>query len=105
MSLNLPIERIKMVKYITFCEMTSEFLKLPIEERQKYVQSWGRIGSGYGIKMMFWGMPAGVREQVVCVFEANGTEEKFFKFQREWLALGTEDAGKYIRNTRTIPVH
>jgi len=105
LKLNLHLERIKMVKYITFCEMTSEFLKLPIEERQKYVQSWGRIGLTYGIKMMFWGMPAGVREHVVCVFEANGNDGKFFKFQREWLSLGTEDAGKYVRNTRTIPVY
>ncbi|MCK5420702.1 MAG: hypothetical protein KAJ08_00965 [Deltaproteobacteria bacterium] len=94
-----------MVKYITFCEMTPEFLKLQLEERQQFVKSWGRIASDFGIKIVFWGMPIGVREHVVCVFEANGNEEKFFKFQREWLALGTKDAGKYIRNTRSIPVY
>ncbi len=85
--------------------MTSEFLKLQLQERQQHVQTWGRIASDYGIKILFWGMPIGVSEHVVCVFEANGKDEKYLKFQREWLGLGTDDAGKYIRNTRSIPVY
>lgn len=105
MKLKLPLERITMVKYITFCEMTPEFLKLSLDERQQFVKNWVRVASDYGIKMMFWGMPMGVKEHLVCVFEANGNDEKFFKFQREWLGLGTEDAGKYVRNTRSIPVY
>jgi hypothetical protein len=104
-SLNLSDERKKMVKYITFCEMTPEFLRLKLDERQKHVQNWSKIAKDYGIKVMFWGMPIGVKEQVVCVFDSNGNDEKFLKFQREWLGLGTEEAGKYIRNTRSIPVH
>jgi hypothetical protein len=94
-----------MVKYITFCEMTPKFLKLGLEERQEHVRSWGNIASNYGVKILFWGMPIGVKEQVVCVFDTNGSDAKFLKFQREWLGLGTEDAGKYIQNTRTITVH
>ena len=94
-----------MVKYITFCEMTPSFLKLQLEERQQYVQTWCPIASDYGVKILFWGMPLGVCEQVVCVCEANGNDEKFLRFQREWLELGTDDAGRYIRNTRTIPVY
>ena len=94
-----------MVKYITFCEMTPEFLKLELEERQKCVKSWGQIASDYGIKIVFWGMPFGVKEHVVCVFEVKSKDEKFFKFQREWLGLGTKDAGRYIRTTRSIPVY
>jgi hypothetical protein len=94
-----------MVKYITFCEVTVEFLKQSLDERQKRVQNWCRIASKYGIKVLFWGMPIGVNEQVVCVFDANGSDEKYFKFQREWLGLGTKRAGKYIKNTRTITVH
>ena len=94
-----------MVKFITFCEMTSEFLKLQLEERQDYVQTWGRTASKYGIKIVFWGMPIGVKEQVVCVFDVNGNDAKFFEFQRAWLGLGTDDAGKYIKNTRSITVY
>jgi hypothetical protein len=94
-----------MVKFITFCEVTPEFLKLDLDERQKQVHTWSRIASDYGIKVLFWGMPIGVKEQVVCVFDANGSDLKFLKFQREWLGLGTEDAGKYIKNTRTITVY
>ena len=105
MRINLHLERIKMVRYITFCEMTPEFLKLQLDERQQYVKTWGRVASGYGIKIIFWGMPMGVKEHLVVTFDANGNDEKFFKFQREWLGLGTEDAGKYVRNTRSIPVY
>ena len=47
----------------------------------------------------------GVKEQAVCVFKYSGKNEKFFKFQREWLGLGTPEAGKYIKNTRTITVY
>lgn len=54
---------------------------------------------------MFWGMPVGVKEDVVCVFEVRGGDESFFKFEREWLALGTPEAGKYIKNTRTVTVY
>ena len=85
--------------------MTPEFLELNLEERQQSVKSWGRIASEYGIKIVFWGTPLGVSEHVVCVFETKSKDEKFFKFQREWLALGTKNAGRYIRNTRTIPVY
>ncbi len=94
-----------MVKYITLCEMTTEFLKLKLEERQQYVQSWVRISSDYGMKILFWCVPIVVIEHVVCVFEACGNDAKFFKFQREWLGLGTDDVGRYIRNTRSIPVY
>ena len=94
-----------MVKFITFCEMTPDFLKLQLEERQQQVQTWGRIASGYGIKIVFWGMPMGVSEDVVCVFDVNGNNEKYLTFQREWLGLGTDDAGKYIKNTRSIIVY
>lgn len=85
--------------------MTTEFLKLQLDERKQFVQTWGRIASDYGIKIVFWGMPIGVKEHIVCVFDVNGNDAKFFEFQREWLSLGTDDAGRYIRNTRSITVY
>ena len=94
-----------MVKYITFIEMTSEFLRLTIEEREQHIPRWRKMASNYGIKVLFYGVPMGVREHAVCVFEVNGENEKFFKFQREWLGLGTHEAGKFIKNIRTITVH
>jgi hypothetical protein len=94
-----------MVRFIVFLEMTSEFLKLPLEERQEFIPRWNEVASKYGIKMLFWGLPMGVSEQVVIVYELTGNQELFFVFQREWLGLGTPEAGKYIRNTRTIIVH
>jgi hypothetical protein len=94
-----------MVRFIVFLEMTNEFLKLPLEERQEFIPQWNLIASKYGIKMLFWGLPMGVSEHVVIVYELTGNQELFFVFQREWLGLGTPEAGKYIRNTRTILVH
>ncbi len=92
------------MKYITFCEMTNEFLKLPLEERQACVPRWGEIAQTYGVKILFWGMPMGVNEHIVLVFETSDSE-KYFMFQREWLALGTQEAGKLVKNTRTISVY
>jgi len=88
-----------------FLEMTGDFLKLPLEERQGFIPRWNEVASKYGIKMLFWGLPLGVQEQVVIVYELGGNQELFFVFQREWLGLGTPEAGKYIKNTRTIIVH
>ncbi len=92
------------LKYIIFCEMTTDFLKLPIEERQAIMPQWSQIAQKYGLKLLFWGMPIGVSEHIVVVFETN-ENEKYFMFQREWLGLGTEEVGKLVKNTRTITVY
>ncbi|MFC1803823.1 hypothetical protein ACFL0D_07645 [Thermoproteota archaeon] len=92
------------MKFITFCEMTREFLMMPLEERQKKIPKWSQIAQKYGVKVIFWGMPIGVKEHIVIVYE-TGDNQKYFLFQREWLGLGTPIAGKYIKNTRTITVY
>ena len=93
-----------LLKYITFCEMTTDFLKLPLEDRQGFIPTWSHIAKKYGVKFLFSGMPMGVNEHIVIVFETNESE-KYFMFQREWLELGTENAGKLVKNTRTITVY
>jgi hypothetical protein len=45
------------------------------------------------------------RESAVFVFEAQKNHDSYMKFQREWLSLGTPDAGRYFDYTRTIKVH
>jgi hypothetical protein len=40
-----------------------------------------------------------------CVFEAQSPNETFLKFEREWLGMGTPEAGRYINNTRIITVY
>ena len=92
------------MKYITFIELTPEFLRLPMDERRGYVPKWSQLASKHGVKIVFWGMPMGVKENVVCVFETQGDYEAFFKFQRAWLGLGTPEAGRYVKNTRIITV-
>lgn len=93
-----------MVKYICFCQMTPEFLRLPLEERKKWIPNGFELAKKYGLKVLFWGNSMGVREHVVIVFESNGFSDEYMKFQREWQGLGTPDAGKYIDYTRTITV-
>jgi hypothetical protein len=92
------------LKYITFCDMTQKFLKKPLDERRGFVPLWSEIAQRYGVKVLFSGMPIGVNENIVIVFETTDSE-KFFIFQREWLALGTPEAGEYVKNTRTISVY
>lgn len=84
--------------------MTTEFLRMSLEERRGYIPKISQIAQNYGIKIIFWGMPMGVSEQLVIVFETNDSE-KYLIFQREWLELGTAEAGKNIKNTRTILVY
>lgn len=84
--------------------MTKEFLQLPLDDRQAIIPQWSQIAQKYGLKLLFSGMPIGVSEHIVVVLETN-ENEKYFMFQREWLALGTPDAGKLVKNTRTITVY
>lgn len=94
-----------MPKYITYCEMTADFLRMPLEERERYLPKWSKLAMEYGLKVLFWGLPMGVPEHVVIVFEDNSNSSNYFIFQRAWLKLGTSEAGKLIRKTRTIIVY
>lgn len=85
--------------------MTPEFLKLPLDDRNNMRLKVSTIAKKYGIKVILMGMPIGVMEHLVIVFEVNGSNNKFILFQREWLGLGTPNAGKFIKNTRSITVY
>jgi hypothetical protein len=100
-----PEERLKMVKYICLCMFAPDFLKQDLEQRQSHIPKWSEIATTYGLKLLFWGPAMGVKEHAVFVFDSNGNTAKFFKFQREWLQLGTPEAGKYIEYMKTITVH
>ena len=100
-----PVSGTRMVKYICFCQMTPEFLRQPLEEREEWIPKWRDIARKYGLKMLFWGSTIGVKEHVVFVFEADKNHGSYMEFQREWLSLGTPDAGRRFDYTRTITVH
>jgi hypothetical protein len=85
--------------------MTPEFLKLSIEEREKRILRMTNISEKYGLKVLFWGSTLGVKEHAVVVFNSNESSDNFMKFIREWQAIGTEEAGKYLDHTRTITVY
>lgn len=93
------------MKYITFCELSKEFLEKPMEQRKDYIQTWNQLAKKHRVKVLFWGMPMGVKEQLVYAFEVSKDGETFFKFEREWLGLGTPEATKLIKNLRTITVY
>ena len=100
-----PVSGSRMVKYICFCQMTSEFLQQSQEERKAQILGWRKIAKKHGLKTLFWGSTIGVKEQGVVVFEADKNHDTYTEFQREWLSLGTPDAGRYFVYTRTISVH
>ena len=94
-----------MVRYICFVQFTPEFLKLSLEERERWIPKGVELARKHGLKVLFWGSTLGVRENAVVVFEVNGVSDGFMKFQREWQGLGTPKAGKYIDYTRTVTVY
>lgn len=94
-----------MVRYICFTMMAKEFLQLPLEDRKEYIPKWSKLATKHGLKMLFWGTAMGVDEHAVFVYETNGDTQDFFRFQREWLGLGTPEAGTVIDYTRTITIH
>ncbi len=94
-----------MVHYICFCMMTPEFLRLPLEERQAFVPRWSELAKRHGLNLLFWGTTIGVSEHATFVFESLRPTSDYFKFVREWLELGTPDAGKLISYTRTVTVN
>ncbi len=95
----------RMVKYICFCQMTPEFLRMSQEEREARILEWRNIAKRYGLKVLFWGSTIGVKEGGVVVFEAEKDSDSYMEFQRDWLSLGTPDAGRFFEHTRTVSVH
>jgi hypothetical protein len=85
--------------------MAQGFLELVLDEKQKLISKWSKLAHSHGIKVMFWGSTLGLKEHGVVVFETNGNPNKFLKYKREWLTLGTQDAGKYIQYVRTVTVY
>ena len=79
--------------------------QLSLEDRDNFKSKIAEEAQEYGIKVVFSEMPLGVYEHLVIVFDVRGNDNIFFLFQRECLKLGTPEAGKYIKNTRSITVH
>jgi len=100
-----PMSGSRRVKYICFCQMTPEFLKQSQEEREAQILRWREIAKKHGLKTLFWGSTIGVKEGSVVVFEVVKNHDSYTEFQREWLSLGTSDAGRYFEYIRTISVH
>jgi len=94
----------KMVKYICFCMMTPEFLKLSLEEREKHVSRLTETAKRHGLKVLFLGSTLGIKEHAVVVFESKERSDNFMKFMRDWQAIGTPEAGRYLEYTKTITV-
>jgi hypothetical protein len=84
--------------------MAPDFLKLTLEEREKFIPKWRKQAEKYEMKILFWGTAIGVSEHIVVVLE-SAEHDNYFKFLREWQGLGTPNAGKHIEYTRTITVH
>ena len=98
------INIVRTSKFICFVQMTSEFLKLSLEERKSWIPTWTEMAKKHGLNIVFYGTTLGVREHVVVVFESTENYDNYLKFQREWQSLGTPEAGKFIEYTRSITV-
>jgi len=93
------------VHYICFIMVTPQFLQLPLKERESFIPKWAELAKKYGLTLLFGGNTIGVAENVTLAFEAPRHSDNYFKFMREWLELGTPNAGKLIQYTRTVTVN
>ena len=94
-----------MVYYVCFVMLTPEFLKMPLKERETFIPKWAEMGKKYGLNLLFGGNSLGVAENITLAFEAPAHSDAYFKFLRDWLELGTPNAGKLIAYTRTVTVN
>jgi hypothetical protein len=94
-----------MVHYICFVMLTPQFLQLSLKERESFIPKWTEMAKKYGLVLLFGGNALGIAENVVLAFEAPGHSDNYFKFMRDWLELGTPNAGKLISYTRTVTIN
>ena len=65
---------------ITFGNITPEFRKLMLEERSKALDPYKKEAEKYGVKVLFWGHPWGVSENLVIVYDFGEKIEAYEKF-------------------------
>ncbi|MCW4035930.1 MAG: hypothetical protein NWE75_01935 [Candidatus Bathyarchaeota archaeon] len=66
--------------YISYGKSTPAFQALTTEERKKEFEKIGKEAEKVGLKMLFWGHPFGVSENMVCVFKSEKGLDAFFEF-------------------------
>lgn len=66
--------------YISYVKMKPEFQALTTEERAKEFEKIGKEAEKLGLKMLFWGHPFGVSENMVCVYKSEKGLDAFFEF-------------------------
>jgi len=55
--------------YIQYGNMSKELYKLPPEQRNKKMEEFKAVAEKQGWKMVMWGHPFGVSEDIVVVYE------------------------------------
>ena len=64
--------------YIAYGKMNPEFLQISPEDRKKKMEKLKEEAEKKGFKMMYWGHPYGVSENIVVVFKSEKTLDAYF---------------------------
>lgn len=64
--------------YIAYGKMNPEWLQASIEERKKEMDRVKEEAEKHGFKMMYWGHPYGVSENIVVVYKSEKTLDAYF---------------------------
>jgi len=63
--------------YIAYGKMNPEFLQASPEERKKEMDRVKEEAEKHGFKMMYWGHPYGVSENIVVVYKSEKTLDAY----------------------------
>ena len=64
--------------YIVYGTMKPEWLSASVEERKKEMNRVKEEAEKGGFKMMYWGHPYGVSENIVVVYKSEKTLDAYF---------------------------
>ena len=64
--------------YIAYGKMKPEFMQASAEERKKEMDRVKEEAYKHGFKMMYWGHPCGVTENIVVVYKSEKTLGAYF---------------------------
>jgi hypothetical protein len=65
--------------YISYGKSAPAFQALTPEERKKEFEKIGKEAEKLGLKMLIWGHPFGVSENIVCVFKSEKGLDAYFE--------------------------
>jgi len=69
--------------YIRYGNPTPEWREMTVEQRRELVKKIKEKTAGHGFKLLMWGGPFGVSEEIVCVYKSEKALQDFIAMNQE----------------------